>query len=240
MSQNKIQGHPLANYYSVIYRKYDLVNHLFTFGMDRKWRKMAAIECLKSTPEKIIDLCCGTGDMTLEILKRAGMKAKVSGYDFNDSMLQVARQKTKNKGYEGVEFIQGDVAQMPFGEGEFDSITIAFGFRNLTFENPHQQKYIVEMTRILKKGGKLVIVESAVPSNKFILFFYNFYLHCILIPLGGLISGDWKAYGYLARSSANYYNSNEIEELLVQFGFEVNSIRTFFFGAANLISAIKC
>jgi demethylmenaquinone methyltransferase/2-methoxy-6-polyprenyl-1,4-benzoquinol methylase len=99
MNKKNNQGHPLAFYYSIIYRKYDLINHLFTFGMDRKWRKMAAIECLKSNPERIIDLCCGTGDMTLELMKQAGNNANVRGYDFNDSMLQVAKQKAKKRGY---------------------------------------------------------------------------------------------------------------------------------------------
>jgi demethylmenaquinone methyltransferase/2-methoxy-6-polyprenyl-1,4-benzoquinol methylase len=128
---------------------------------------------------------------------------------------------------------------MPFTDCEFDSITIAFGFRNLTYENPNQQKNLKEILRIIKREGKLVILESAVPSNKFILFFYNLYLHCIIIPLGGLISGDWKAYNYLARSSANYYSVAEIKEILGRYGLEANSIKTFFFSAASLISAIK-
>jgi demethylmenaquinone methyltransferase / 2-methoxy-6-polyprenyl-1,4-benzoquinol methylase len=239
VSTENSKGHPLTKYYSVIFRRYDLINHLFTFGLDRKWRRLAAHECLKSSPSAIIDLCCGTGDLTLEIYERSELKAKIFGYDFNKSMLQVARKKAAKKGFIDIQFIQGDVASMPFSNGEFDCATIAFGFRNLTYENPSQQKYLAEINRVIKTGGKLVILESAVPSYALIRFFYKIYLRCFLIPIGGLISGDWKAYSYLARSSANYFNVDELKEILFLQGFDIAQKRTFLLGAASLLSAIK-
>lgn len=239
MNKEYIQGHPLTNYYSVIYRKYDLINRMFTFGLDRKWRKRAAIECLKSFPSDIIDLCCGTGDMAIEICRLTNEKIRISGYDFSESMLKVAREKASKIGYSQINFIQGDVANMPYSDREFDCAAIAFGFRNLTYENPAAHENLKEISRIIKTGGKLVILESAVPTNKLILFFYTIYLRCFLIPLGGLISGDWKAYNYLARSSANFYTPNEIKEILNHHGFKIQFRTTFLLGAASLIAAIK-
>ncbi len=239
MNKKSTTVHPLTHYYSAIYRRYDLINKLFTWGMDRRWRRITAAECMKSKPARIIDLCCGTGDMTIELLKQAGSNVEVVGYDFNDLMLQIARNKANRKGYSRVDFIRGNVGNLPFHDGEFDSVTIAFGFRNLTYENPDQDKNLSEISRILKKGGKLLIVESAVPSNKIALFFYIAYLRCFLIPLGGLISGSLNAYRYLAQSSVNYYSHNEIKEMLYRYGFERVSYRKFFLGASNLISAVK-
>jgi demethylmenaquinone methyltransferase/2-methoxy-6-polyprenyl-1,4-benzoquinol methylase len=128
---------------------------------------------------------------------------------------------------------------MPFTDAEFDAITIGFGFRNLTFGNANSDKHLSEISRILKHGGKLCILESAVPRSSFIRFFYKLYLRMILIPLGGLLSGDWKAYRYLALSSANFYSEDEIRALLDENDLQVKRIRRFFMGAANLIVAVK-
>ena len=92
-----------------------------------------------------------------------------------------------------------------------------------------------EISRIIKKGGHVLVLESAVPGNAFIRFFYNFYLRFILIPLGGIITGDRKAYGYLARSSANFYTVPELTKIWNKFGFRLESVMTFFLGSANLI-----
>jgi demethylmenaquinone methyltransferase/2-methoxy-6-polyprenyl-1,4-benzoquinol methylase len=237
---NKDQGgHPLNNFYSKIYRRYDRINRIFTFGLDKKWRKISVRECFKSSPKNIIDLCCGTGDMTVEIAKQSESNTVIYGYDFNDKMLMVADEKLRKLGYKEIKLLQGDVAAMPFQNGEFECATIAFGFRNLTFENPTSDRNVLEISRIIKMKGRLVILESSVPSNKFIRFFYVFYLKLFLMPIGGLISGDWKAYKYLAYSSANYYTFEQIKNILLTTGFEVECKCSFFYGAASMISAIK-
>lgn len=237
MEQQQNKTHPLNQFYSKIYRKYDLINRIFTLGNDEKWRRFTAEECLINDPVDIIDLCCGTGDMCINISRKAKNNVQITGFDLNQQMLDMARIKSMN--LQNIKFLQGDVAEMPFKDGSFDAMTIGFGFRNLTFENQEAGIHLKEMNRVLRKGAMLHILESSVPSNKLIRFCYNIYLRVILIPLGALISGNWKAYSYLARSSANFFNLPEVNDILMKYGFEVLKVKSFFFGASNLITAVK-
>jgi demethylmenaquinone methyltransferase/2-methoxy-6-polyprenyl-1,4-benzoquinol methylase len=230
---------PLKEFYSQIFRRYDLVNRLFTVGMDCRWRKDAAKICLSYNPEQIIDLCCGTGDVAIKTAQLSNDDVKIIGLDFNSDMLDYARIKASKKSLKSIEFVQGDAANIPFNDHKYDCMTIAFGFRNLCYENPQRDKHIMEMNRVLKKGGKLIILESGVPSNPVIKLFYKMYLHLVLIPLGGLLSGNWNAYKYLAKSAENFYSIDEIKQLLIKSGFEVLMMKQFFIGSANLIVAEK-
>jgi demethylmenaquinone methyltransferase / 2-methoxy-6-polyprenyl-1,4-benzoquinol methylase len=232
-------AYPLRDYYSRIFKKYDLVNHLFTWGMDKRWRRETSARCLAENPGKIIDLCCGTGDLTLELRKQAGGRVAITGYDFSKEMLCLARKKSEQANFTDILYIQGDAADMPFTDGEFDALTIGFGFRNLIYQNKNSAKHLSEINRVLRRYANLYILESAVPSSLFIRFFYNLYLNIILIPLGGVISGDWKAYRYLARSSSGYYSLAGLREILLKSGFEVKQHKTFLMGAANLVAAVK-
>jgi len=237
--ENTGNNHPLQKYYAKIYRRYDLVNSLFTLGMDRKWRRTTVQECMEGKPAKVLDLCCGTGDLAIELRRKCGENVSVTGYDLSHEMLHLATQKSLKKDFPDISFLQGDVSEMPFPDAEFDAISIGFGFRNLTFENANSDRHLGEIARVLKKRGKLCIIESAVPSGKLIRFFYKLYLRLILIPLGGVISGDWKAYRYLALSSANFYSETEVQDLLKQYDMHVRQVKRFFLGAVNLTVAEK-
>ncbi len=103
---------------------------------------------------------------------------------------------------------------MPFASQEFDRITIGFGFRNLVWQNPNQSRHLEEMSRVLKPGARLLILESAVPENAFVSFFYRIYLKLILVPLGGILSGNWKAYRYLAGSSSGFYDFSTLKSMM--------------------------
>ncbi len=232
------KSHPLQTYYSRIYKTYDLVNRLFTFGLDKKWRNYTVSECLSLKPLNILDLCCGTGDLAILLGKNGGPHLHITGFDLNQEMLGVAREKASAENI-NINFIQGDAGAMPFGNGHFDAVTIGFGFRNLTWENPGRDKYIREMSRIMKSGARLYILESARPNNLFIGFFYSIYLKFILVPLGGLLSGDWSAYRYLAGSSAHFYTFDELHQILQNFQLDLHLKRKFLFGSANLLIATK-
>ena len=232
-------SYPLNHYYSKIYRKYDLVNRIFTLGNDQKWRRYTAKKCGKSNPNRVIDLCCGTGDLCISLSRQMGTNANIVGFDLNTQMLEMAEIKTKNRKIKNIEYIQGDVAEMPFKDGSFDAMTIGFGFRNLIFQNPSADIHLKEMNRILKNNAALHILESSVPKNKFIRLLYTIYLKLILIPLGALISGNREAYSYLAKSSANFFDVAEVAEILKENGFKMQKVKTFIFGASNLITAIK-
>jgi demethylmenaquinone methyltransferase / 2-methoxy-6-polyprenyl-1,4-benzoquinol methylase len=233
------QQYPIHDYYLRIYKRYDLINRLFTFGMDRSWRHEAVEKCLATDPKKVLDLCCGTGDLALEISRISKGKVTLTGYDFNEKMLEMAALKSQQQNLTNLDFIRGNVASMPFSNDEFDCITIGFGFRNLVFENPDAENHLSEMARVLKKAGELIIVESSIPPNNLMRLFYSIYVKLILVPLGGLISGDWKAYRYLALSSANFYNPAQVENILLRKGFVVEFYKSYFFGSVNLVVARK-
>jgi demethylmenaquinone methyltransferase/2-methoxy-6-polyprenyl-1,4-benzoquinol methylase len=234
---------PLKDFYSDIHPTYDRVNRVFTFGRDRHWRKLAARWCLDADPDKVLDLCTGTGDFAFEVARQAGEGIEITGYDFSEEMLQEARIKQKKQ--EGkrigipVNFVRGDVRQMPFKEGHFDAIGITFGLRNLVYENSAATKHMEEIRRVLRQDGQLTVLESSNPSNGLWRFFNTLYLNLILPYLGGILSGNFKAYRYLATSSRNYYSIREMEQLLEQAGFRVVSSRPLFLGSVMLVAAVK-
>jgi demethylmenaquinone methyltransferase/2-methoxy-6-polyprenyl-1,4-benzoquinol methylase len=232
-------AYSLDTFYSRIYKHYDLINRLFTFGMDQFWRRYTAQQCILHMPVTVLDLCCGTGDLTI-LLTRAGKgKISVTGFDRNTEMLETARHKAMRKGYQSIQFIQGDVLQMPFSPASFDCITIGFGFRNLIYDNPDSAGHVSEIYRVLKKGGKLFILESGIPENPIIRFFFKTYLFLVLIPAGFIISGNRKAYRYLAQSAANFFAAKESDRILSGMDFKITAKKNFFLGAASLIAAEK-
>jgi demethylmenaquinone methyltransferase / 2-methoxy-6-polyprenyl-1,4-benzoquinol methylase len=231
--------HPLQSYYSRINKTYDLVNRLFTFGQDRRWRRHTTEACLANQPGKILDLCCGTGDLAISLARMATYPVSVTGYDLNAGMLEIARLKSSRSGLHEIAFTQGDAGSMPFQDEEFDCITIGFGFRNLTFENPNRDHYLREISRVMKPGSRLLILESARPHNLMVSFFYRLYLKLVLVPLGGLLSGDWSAYRYLAGSSAGFYSLDELAGMLIPYRLSLRVERQYLFGAVNLLIVTK-
>lgn len=236
---NKDRGSELKVFYSAIYKKYDLVNRLFTLGQDQQWRKVTAMKCVAHEPSQILDLCCGTGDLTMFLAKFSKPDTRIVGYDFNSEMLTTARSKIAMESIGSIEFMEGDVGQMPFENDTFDAITIGFGFRNLTYDNPDCQRNITEILRVLKPGGYFYILESGAPENKIIRFLFNLYVYLFLIPLGTIISGNYKAYKYLAQSSSRFYTNIEVIQLLALNYFDTKMIRKFLFGAADLFVSRK-
>jgi demethylmenaquinone methyltransferase / 2-methoxy-6-polyprenyl-1,4-benzoquinol methylase len=239
MLQKDFSDFPLQEYYSRIYKTYDLVNRLFTFGQDKRWRLQTVKTCLREHPRRLLDLCCGTGDLALGIAREGVPDLNITGFDLNSRMLALAKDKANALGMTSIEFLQGDAAFMPFMDQEFDCITIGFGFRNLTWENPHCEKHLREIRRVMKPGAKLLILESASPENPFIGLFYRLYLRMILIPLGGLFSGDWKAYRYLAGSSSGFFDFATLRTMLEQYGLRLEMGRKYLFGTVNLLIATK-
>jgi demethylmenaquinone methyltransferase/2-methoxy-6-polyprenyl-1,4-benzoquinol methylase len=232
-------NHPLQSYYSRIHKTYDLVNRIFTFGLDRKWRRHTVEVCLGNRPRRILDLCCGTGDLAIGISRASSYPVRITGLDLNPQMLEVARQKAMHLALATVEFIQGDAGAMPFADGEFDCITIGFGFRNLTYENPKREQHLQEISRVMGPGAQLLILESARPENRFVNFFYRLYLRLFLVPLGGLLSGDWNAYRYLANSSAGFYSFAEMRKMLDANQLTLHTRRKYILGSVNLLIAKK-
>ena len=135
--------------------RYDLVNTLITWNMDKRWRKLAARDCLTPDANRVLDLCCGTGDLAIDIARMAGKNVEISGLDFSQPMLEIAEQKASQMaGKKRIKFYQGNAAHLPFADNCFDSLGISFAFRNLTYKNPNAQKHISEIVRVLRPGGR--------------------------------------------------------------------------------------
>jgi demethylmenaquinone methyltransferase/2-methoxy-6-polyprenyl-1,4-benzoquinol methylase len=163
----------------------------------------------------------------------------ITGFDLNARMLEVAINKAKRLGIQSVDFRQGDAGSMPFPSHEFDRITIGFGFRNLIWQNPNQVKHLEEISRVLKPGARLLILESAVPESAFFRVLYRVYLKFILVPLGGILSGDWKAYRYLAGSSSGFYNFSTLKSMMKPHKLMLQSEKKYLYGSVNLLIATK-
>jgi len=236
---NTLSKKPLYGLFTAIPPRYDLINNLITLGMDRGWRKKAALTCLYFRPQKVLDLCCGTGDMAINLARLADYHIEIQGLDYSQPMLDIAAQKARELKDRSLCFTRGEVSQIPFPEADFDSISISFAFRNLTYQNPLVKQHIAEILRVLKPGGHCVIVESSQPSSSFIRACDHFYMRQYVYHLGAWLSGNKAAYRYLAESACHFYSPAELSQLLRQSGFKEVAYRALFFGAAGIYTATK-
>jgi len=219
-------------------RNYDLINKLITWGLDKKCRQVAAEKCLESSPGRILDICCGTGDLTYAVSYVGDTRNKIIALDYSPLMLEFAHQKFRDLPNQPV-IVNGDASQLPFPDETFDCVGISFAFRNLTYKNPKISKHLSEVYRILKSGGRFVIVESSQPDSALIRRLFHLYLRIYVATIGQLISDNKGAYKYLAVSAANFLAPEEIRELLVKTGFKNVDYKAFIFGAVGLHLATK-
>jgi demethylmenaquinone methyltransferase/2-methoxy-6-polyprenyl-1,4-benzoquinol methylase len=220
--------------------RYDLINRLFTCGLDERWRRQAARECLKEQPEQLLDLCCGTADLAMRLAGMSSDSARILGIDFSLPMLEIAREKAEHAGMNDlVALIHGDTATLPFRDGQFDCIGISFAFRNLTYQNPLALRYLTEVLRILRPGGRFVIVESSQPRSWLIRKLFHLYMRWYVSRLGHLLSGNRGAYRYLAESASRFYTVEELRNLILEVGFSHFSSRRLAFGAIAIHVATK-
>jgi demethylmenaquinone methyltransferase/2-methoxy-6-polyprenyl-1,4-benzoquinol methylase len=219
---------------------YDLVNCIVTIGMDKRWRRLAALACLADKPQRVLDVGCGTGDLAISIARLSGKGVEIVGLDYSPPMLARARQKAVKAGVnESVTFLHGEATHLPFPDAHFDAVGISFAFRNLTYKNPLRDPHLVEVLRVLRPGGRYVIVESSQPGNGLIRALFRLYLRAFVGPVGVLLSGNRGAYRYLTESAARFYSPREVREMLLSAGFREVSYRPLFFGAAGIHVAIK-
>jgi len=207
---------------------YDLLNHILSMGTDMLWRRNIFNHIKDVRDNTPIDLCCGTGDLSL-LLHQKG--AKVVSLDFSMNML---KKGIKNKALKGYPVV-ADASLIPFRENSFAAATIAFGIRNI----PDIDIFIKDLFRVLIPGGKLAILELVRPVNKIIEKLYSFYL-CNLLPfIGGVISGRKSAYRYLSGTIATFVDPNDLQALLEKFGFTEVSHYPQTFSIATVIICRK-
>ena len=216
---------------------YDRLNHLMSLGVDRSWRRRALREIVTpERPQALLDIACGTGDFALAQARRMHADSRITGLDLSEGMLAVMREKVEKAGLAGrISCEQGDCEQMRFAEGSFDCATIAFGIRNFA----HREAALVEILRVLKPGGRLVILELSVPENKLLRWAYNLYFMHFVPWIGGLVSGDKAAYKYLPASVQAFPGRREWTATMVRCGYANVRHRAFTFGLCRMYSGEK-
>lgn len=216
---------------------YDRLNHLMSLGIDRTWRRRAIKNIVeKDRAQAVLDIACGTGDFSIAIAKAMGSESHVTGVDISAGMLAVMERKLAACGLQDrVSCEQGDSEAMRFGSDSMDVATIAFGIRN--FE--HRETALREILRVLKPGGRLVILELSVPSNAFLRWCYNIYFTRILPIIGGRISGDRGAYRYLPASVLNFPPKAEWMATMRECGFTGVRHKAFTLGICRMYVGVK-
>ena len=203
-----------------IAERYDLLNHLLSGQMDKRWRKLVAKrlrERLETNDALVLDVACGTGDLSLELFETIGVR--VVATDFCRPMLDIAARKVAKAipaGRAPIPLIEGDALQLPFVDRSFDGVTIAFGLRNLS----NVERGLAELLRVLKPGASLAILEFSKPVVPGFSFLFKVYFTKLLPFVGGLISGSRSAYQYLPDSVVRFPDQKELVARMKQVGFE--------------------
>ncbi len=198
--------------FSGIAGRYDLLNHVLSMNIDKRWRKLVRqkLQPILDKPDAtVLDVACGTGDLSIELQSHA--KARVIGTDFCRPMLTVAAEKS-----ETIPFIEGDAMNLGFADDSFDAVTIAFGLRNLS----NFADGLAELHRILKPGGKLAVLEFSSPIIPGFRQAFNFYFTRILPRIGGAVSGSRGAYEYLPDSVSKFPDQKRLAALMQETGFD--------------------
>ncbi|HEX5883846.1 MAG TPA: bifunctional demethylmenaquinone methyltransferase/2-methoxy-6-polyprenyl-1,4-benzoquinol methylase UbiE [Pyrinomonadaceae bacterium] len=196
-----------------IAKRYDLLNHLLSGNVDKRWRRIVAQrvrEKLSSSNSLILDVACGTGDLSLTLFENTG--ARVVGADFCRPMLEIAAGKTSDR----IPLIEGDALNLPFRDGAFEVVTIAFGLRNLA----SVEGGLAELRRVLKPGGWVAVLEFSRPANAMMRPLFGLYFTRVLPLMGGLVSGSRMAYSYLPASVQKFPDQEQLLLLMQRAGFE--------------------
>jgi len=224
----------VAQMFNSIAGKYDFLNHFLSAGVDIYWRKKAIGLLKKSAPKQILDIATGTGDFAIEALNVN--PDKITGIDISEGMLAVGREKLTKKGLSGkIELLSGDSENLQFEANKFDAVTAAFGVRN--FEN--LEKGLSEMNRVLKPGGRVVILEFSKPTAFPMKQAYNFYFKNILPVFGKMISKDQAAYTYLPESVQAFPDGKAFLNILEKVGFKNTQWQSLTFGICSIYTGIK-
>ncbi len=206
----------VANVFHSVAQKYDLMNDLMSMGVHRLWKRITIELTGVQAGQSVLDLAGGTGDLSLALAKRVGPTGKVVLSDINESMLEVGRDRLLDKGMTHVEVVQADAQYLPFEDNSFDCVTMAFGLRNVT----DKDKALREIQRVLKPGGKLLVLEFSKPTNALLGKAYDLYSFTALPFMGKLVTGDSDSYRYLAESIRMHPDQETLKAMMVDAGFE--------------------
>jgi demethylmenaquinone methyltransferase / 2-methoxy-6-polyprenyl-1,4-benzoquinol methylase len=233
-ASNLSKKQQVAEMFNNIAGRYDFLNHFLSMGIDKGWRKKAIAAVAQIKPNTILDVASGTGDMAIAAAKL--QPKKITGIDIAAQMLEVGRKKIAEQNLQQIISLQtGDSELMPFGTGEFDAVMCAYGVRN--FE--HLEVGLTEMCRVLRPGGKVVILEFSHPTKFPVKQFFGFYFKYILPTLGKLVSKHSRAYTYLPESVMAFPEGKRFCDILLKCGYKDAVARPLTFGITTLYTAYK-
>ncbi|MFT6983365.1 MAG: demethylmenaquinone methyltransferase/2-methoxy-6-polyprenyl-1,4-benzoquinol methylase [Crocinitomicaceae bacterium] len=233
-SDDSSKKEEVAEMFNNISKRYDFLNHFLSLGIDKLWRKKAIKQLREIKPKKILDIATGTGDFAIAALKLN--PDEVIGVDISQGMLDMGIQKMDKRGYENtIKMILGDSEKLPFEDDYFDALTVGFGVRN--YEN--LEKGLSDMLRVLKPGGKAVILEFSKPKKFPVKQFFGFYSKRLIPFIGKTVSKDKRAYAYLPESVEAFPEGQAFMDIMTKTGYnEVDSILVSG-GIATIYSGIK-
>ena len=230
-SSKKVQ---IEKMFDSISFEYDFINRLITFGRDVRWRRLIVSIAKKNNPKKILDIATGTADIAIELTKI--IDSEIIGVDLSQKMLNVGREKIKSNNLSKQIILEsGDAEKLIYDNEFFDLITIGFGVRN--FEN--LEKGLLESNRVLKKNGELIILETSVPENPVIKYFYFLFSRKFIPLLGSIFSKDKLAYKYLQKSAENFPYGKEFISILKKCGYKSIRVKKLMLGATSIYIAKK-
>jgi demethylmenaquinone methyltransferase / 2-methoxy-6-polyprenyl-1,4-benzoquinol methylase len=231
--------------FSAIAGTYDLLNHLLSLNLDRRWRRQAVKLAQVRPGHRVLDLCCGTGDLAFTFAEIYPELEVVAGIDFSESMLRMAQKKTPIYSVGGnidrcnmmdIKWLCSDAECLPFADGQFDCVSFAFGIRNLQ----HLLAGLQESLRVLKPNGRLVILEFTLPKNRLLAGLYGGYFRLVIPLIGSIISKDTKgAYHYLPESVRSFRTTEELIETIKDAGFEAVQVAKLSGGIVAAYTARK-
>lgn len=233
--EGEAKGKQVERMFDSIAHSYDLLNHALSLGIDRRWRR-AAIDSLRPyAPKRMLDVATGTGDFALLAARRLSPDSLL-GIDLSEGMLAVGRDKVEKAGMSGIiRFRKEDCMSLSLEDDSFDALTVAYGIRN--FED--LDRGLREMRRVLRPGGRLVIIELTAPRRFPMRQLFRFYSHVMMPALGRLVSRDRNAYTYLPATMEVFPQGEQMTEILSRAGFRDVHFRRFTFGLSTLYTAAK-
>jgi demethylmenaquinone methyltransferase/2-methoxy-6-polyprenyl-1,4-benzoquinol methylase len=221
--QGRLPAGEVREMFDRIAPRYDLMNRLMSVGLDRRWRRLAAAAADVSLGSRALDVCTGTGDLAFELAQRVGPPGAVTGVDFSEQMLAHARAKAAERGSR-VTFQQADALELPFADDAFDAATVAFGARNLA----DLDRGLAEMTRVVRPGGTVVVLEITTPRRLRAL--HGVWFDRLVPRVGALIGRDGTAYGYLPASAKRFPQPEALAVQMTDAGLRDVRSRTFMGG----------
>lgn len=229
------KGEKIQQMFGAIAPKYDFLNRLLSFGIDRRWRKQAVRLLKYREGARILDVATGTGDVALEIARSTPASVRITGADFCKEMVELGEVKVAASQYaERIDFKVAPCEDLPFASDTFDSITIAFGIRNVV----DRKLGLAEMWRVLRPGGRMIILEFSTPRSQLFRQIYYFYFRRLLPVVGGLFS-RYNAYKYLPDSVLEFPSHEEFSRMMSEAGFRNIHLHELTFGIATIYAGEK-